>query len=83
MSDRSNLDGTESLIAALPATREEHGRNALRRLNLTFRESAISWPSLASIIEDRDELKEKLRSAFAYRESQEGLPPVTLTEKIA
>ena len=34
------------------------------------------------LLRDRTSLRAKLRSAYAYRETMEGLPPGTLTDKI-
>ena len=41
------------------------------------------WAACAQILlRDRTSLRAKLRSAYAYRETMEGLPPGTLTDKI-
>jgi hypothetical protein len=39
---------------------EDHVRDALRRLNPTFHESDISWPSLDAILAEREALRTEL-----------------------
>jgi hypothetical protein len=53
--------------------------------NFTPRSEDVTWlrSELAAVEARRVELQEKLRSAYAYREAVEGLPPGTLTSKLA